>query len=301
MNETLTLDAPEIATIDDHSSSPDTDHAPPPERDPKDHVENWAGCNLAGVSDKGLKHEDNQDAMALATVEILVSPIDVPPIYIAVVCDGVSSSDSGAVASATAAKTVAVMLQRALNRNPDANLRAEMKAAIALASKAVDAIECTPGNEKNPPATTIVAAVVRDSTATIAWIGDSRAYWVGETEEGLLTRDDSWCNAMIDAGRMTEEQALESANQHALFRCLGGESGDNEPPVPSFTTFCLTAGTRLLLCSDGFWNYAPGPDEVARLVRQTPPDDPLRTAKHLVNYAIVSGGHDNITVTILAS
>ena len=62
----------------------------------------------------------------------------------------------------------------------------------------------------------------------------------------------------------------------------------------------MRPGTRLILCSDGFWNYAPTPVDVAKLVRQTPADDALTTAKHLVNFAIVGGGHDNITVAVLS-
>jgi len=40
-------------------------------------------------------------------------------------------------------------------------------------------------------ATTAVAAVVRGRKAEIAWMGDSRAYWIGERISKQLTRDDS--------------------------------------------------------------------------------------------------------------
>ncbi len=277
-----------------------TDVDAPREVDPRNHVEICAAPNFAAVSDKGLKHSDNQDAVALATVEILVSPVDIPPIYVAVVCDGVSSSQSGSVASAAAAKAACAALERTFTRNPDALSRGALHDAICQANRAVYSVEIPAGSEKDPPATTIVAAVVQDGNATIGWIGDSRAYWVTDTEAGLLTRDDSWVNAMIDAGRMTEEESLTHPNLHALYRCLGGETDIDIVPIsPTFSTLRMEPGTRLVLCSDGFWNYASGPEDVARVVRQTPIDDPLRTAKHLVNFAIVSGGQDNITVSVL--
>lgn len=269
---------------------------------PTDHVEICPTSRFAGVSDRGVQHEINEDAIAMSAVEILVSPIDVPPVYIAVVCDGVSSSEAGDSASEVASQAAMKSLNRALTLNPDANARAVLRDGILKASATVCAIPNAPNSIMDPPATTIVAAVVQDSNATIAWIGDSRAYWVTETDCGLLTRDDSWVNAMIDAGRMTEAEAINSPNVHALFKCLGREHpGDSGTAVePSFVNLRMTPGMRLVLCSDGFWNYAPGAQEVAKLVRHTPLDNPLKTARHLVNFAIVGGGHDNISVVVLA-
>jgi serine/threonine protein phosphatase PrpC len=254
---------------------------------------------VAGLSDRGIIHHENQDALALATVDIIVSPVDVPPIYIAVVCDGVSSSASSASASAIAAKTVADRVKRTFTRFPDACPRKALREAIGAANRAVYAIERDAEHEGGPPATTVAAVVVHDRKATIAWIGDSRVYWVSETDAGVLTRDDTWVNYMVDEGRMTEEEALKSPDRHALVRSLGGEEEAHEA-IPSFTTFDLLPGMRLVACSDGFWNYAPTPQNVARLVRHTPSDDPMGTAKHLVNFALAHGGHDNITVAVLA-
>ena len=268
---------------------------------PRDHVEVSSGCNFAAVSDRGLRHHDNQDSIALSTVEILVSPVDVPPIYIAVICDGVSSCESGASASEIAAQATAASLKSAFTRNPCANPRNELFLAIRKANEAVCAIPCDPNMEKDPPSTTVVAAVVVEGQATIGWVGDSRAYWVDEEDAGVLTRDDSWINAMLDAGYMTEEEAKVNPNQSALYRCLGGELCDDGPNAdPSFANFFVRPGTRLILCSDGFWNYAPTPDDVARVARQGPVDDAFKTAKHMVNFAIVGGGHDNISVAVLS-
>jgi len=281
----------------------DTDPSPEAQRrpvSPRDHIEVTADPCFAGVTDRGIEHDDNQDAFELSTIEIMLSIVDVPPIYLGVVCDGVSSSDSGGSASEVAAKAVMTSLNQALTRNPAANVSTVLKTAIQQANKAVFAIPYRADSEEDPPATTVIAAVVEEGKATIAWLGDSRAYWVTDTEAGLLTRDHSWVNAMMDAGRMTQEEALVSPNLHALFSCLGGEVADEAPQAnPSVTTFKMSPGTRLILCSDGFWNYADTPEEVAQVVRQTRAGDPLTTAKHLVNFAKVHGGHDNITVVVL--
>ena len=66
----------------------------------RDHLELDLGP-LAGVTDKGLRHARNEDAMALATAESATGPA-----VVAVVCDGVSSSrrpDEASLAAVQAA------------------------------------------------------------------------------------------------------------------------------------------------------------------------------------------------------
>ncbi len=69
----------------------------------RDHTELDLGM-LAGVTDRGLRHHRNEDAMALATAELASGPAAV-----AVVCDGVSSTrrpDEASLAAAQAAVQV---------------------------------------------------------------------------------------------------------------------------------------------------------------------------------------------------
>jgi len=61
-----------------------------------------------------------------------------------------------------------------------------------------------------------------------------------------------------------------------------------EPPGPGV----------LLLCSDGLWNYEP---EAAKLAERALPEaltDPLAAAGALVEFALESGGVDNVTVVL---
>src|SRR5260370_26058156 len=70
----------------------------------RDHVELNLEL-LAGVTDRGLRHPRNEDAMALATTETPSGPV-----AIAVVCDGVSSSPHPEDASLTGAQAAVRML-----------------------------------------------------------------------------------------------------------------------------------------------------------------------------------------------
>src|ERR1700761_9661959 len=69
----------------------------------RDHVELNLEL-LAGVTDRGLRHPRNEDAMALATTETPAGPV-----AIAVVCDGVSSSPNPEDASLAGAQAAGRM------------------------------------------------------------------------------------------------------------------------------------------------------------------------------------------------
>jgi serine/threonine protein phosphatase PrpC len=127
-----------------------------------------------------------------------------------------------------------------------------MRAAILAGHDAICKLMPAGTSSDDRPLTTIVAALAGCDMVTIGWAGDSRAYLLTGTGK-LLTRDDSWVNWVVERGDMTEAQAMRSPNAHVIVHCLGDP---DDPPEPHVVTVTLSAGERLLLCSDGLWNYA---------------------------------------------
>src|SRR5580693_7728387 len=80
---------------------------------PRDHVELDLGL-VAGVTDRGLRHSRNEDAMALAAPQGPAGPMAV-----AVVCDGVSSAPRADEASLIAVRVAARMLVAAVRAGDD--------------------------------------------------------------------------------------------------------------------------------------------------------------------------------------
>lgn len=289
----------------------------------RDHIEVVFDARFAGVTDRGRRHTQNEDDMALARVvgdpstsdpstsdpSILeaVSPNNVA--HIMVVCDGVSSSEHGEQASRTGCLTARDHLQKFVEEGSRATSeQAEdaMRAAIKAANTAVCALPHTANSAKDPPEATIVAALVQFGVATIGWVGDSRAYWFGVdfTLARALTHDHSWINDVVDAGTMSEAEAEASPGAHAITRCLGVPDADNEDGTatePGIVRFEFPGAGMLLLCSDGLWNYASHGEDIAALLKQMPPEsdaDAITQARHLVDFANGKGGRDNITVAI---
>jgi len=255
-----------------------------------DHIEVIIQPYLAGVSDRGLRHYRNEDFLTCA--QVLGKNT-----YVLVVCDGVSSSQSPDKASQSAAQSACQVLTTTLENGQIASPVATMKTAVAAALRSVCAIPYTKSGEEDPPSTTLVAALVQDQMVTIGWLGDSRAYWISPNGSRQLTQDDSWLNDIVSSGQMTAAEARTSDKAHAITRWLGEDAiADAEPSIVNFP---IPGSGHLLLCTDGLWNYAPDPGQIADLVHQGSDTNAISISRRLVEFARNSGGHDNITVALL--
>jgi serine/threonine protein phosphatase PrpC len=258
----------------------------------RDHDELDLGL-LAGVTDRGLRHHRNEDAMALATTQLAGGPATV-----AVVCDGVSGSVRPDEAARAAAQTILHALTAAISDGEDlvwASAEAVGSARKALVELADRGGPGAPAD--NVPATTFVCAALAGQAVTLSWLGDSRAYWLRAGPHPTaeqLTRDDSVAAEMVAAGLASETSVLALPEAHVLTRWLGADICD----APHITRFEPAGPGVLLLCSDGLWNYQPDGAELARLAMPAALTDPLGAASALVRFALTAGGMDNVTVVL---
>jgi serine/threonine protein phosphatase PrpC len=242
---------------------------------------------VAGVTDRGLRHHRNEDAMAIATADT-----EAGQAVVAVVCDGVSTSPRPDEASLAAVRAATRVLLSAVRTGEDPS--AASAAAVRAATEAVAGLPGPPGD---PPAATFVSAVLADGAVTVCWLGDSRAYWLGGRDSAQqLTRDDSVAEEMVAAGLLSEADALASPHGHVVTRWIGAGLGDSPPHVVRFEP---PGPGALLLCSDGLWNYRPEAAGLAGLALPAALTDPLAAARTLVSFAIEAGGMDNVTVVLI--
>jgi serine/threonine protein phosphatase PrpC len=242
----------------------------------------------AGVTDRG-HHPHNEDAMAIATPR---RPADAPAV-VAVVCDGVSTTPEAERASQAAAEAGAAVLVRAISSGKDpveASRIAVAAAAAAVASLAT-------GTGAGSPSSTYVSAVVTNADVTVAWVGDSRAYWLAGTDpaqSARLTDDDSWAAQQVASGELTEAEAYADPRAHTITRWLGADADEVRPHIATFTP---PAPGTVLVCSDGLWNYVPTASALAA-AGPGARSAPLDAARELVRIALNAGGADNITAVL---
>ena len=254
----------------------------------RDHEELNLG-SVAGVTDRGIRHERNEDALALATIEAPAGPA-----VVAVVCDGVSSADRPDEASLAAARAAVQKLAEAAETGAD-----PAEASRQAVASARDAVIALAEDPEEAPAATYISAVVADGEITLCWMGDSRAYWLAAKSEPMaqpLTRDDSLAEEMVAQGLLPEADAMESPHAHVVTRWIGIGARDAEPHVAQFSP---PGPGALLLCSDGLWNYDPDGRELAALAMPAALDNPRAAATALLLFALESGGIDNITAAIV--
>ncbi len=262
----------------------------------RDHLELAASPALAGVTDRGLRHHRNEDFLVLQALEEHRA-------FVLVVCDGVSSVRDPDVASEQAALAARDCLAAILESGGTV-AEAQMETALEDARRAVAAIPFAGGPDTERPATTIVAAVSQGNTILVAWLGDSRAYWIDAAGARPLTSDHSWLNDVVSSGAMTAAAARSSGNAHAITRWLGADAdpgiGDDAAAFqPGLARFEAPGPGLLLLCTDGLWNYAPEPEAVAGLAASLGAE-PINLARGLVEFARSKGGNDNITAAVLS-
>jgi serine/threonine protein phosphatase PrpC len=260
---------------------------------PRDHTEVDLGP-AAGVSDRGLRHHRNEDAMLLAAEH---SPTG--PMVLAVVCDGVSSSARPDEASLAAVQAALPVLKAAVQAGED--LAAASLASVTAARQAIATLQEPTGDTS---ATTFVSVVASGYEVTLCWLGDSRAYWLAQAdgESRQLTQDDSVAGGMVAAGLANHAEAMASPHAHVLTRWLGGDAADlaGDPDrAPHVDRYTPPGAGALLVCSDGLWNYLPEAADLALLALPRALEDPLGAAVEMVKFAVNAGGADNITAVLI--
>jgi len=204
-----------------------------------------------------------------------------------VVADGMGGHAGGEVASATCVEAIGDYFAQA-DEDPAALLRHAFEAANERVYRQ--------GNED--PAlfgmgTTAVAALVEGpERAWIAHVGDSRAYRLHDGRLEQLTDDHSWVQEQVRLARLTPEEAEVHPRRNALMRSIGVDS-QVEVDVRCVD---LRPENQLLLCSDGLWGEIDD-QTISSVLASAPPEE---SARRLVELANEAGGHDNVTVAVLA-
>ena len=240
----------------------------------RQHLRASAGaCVLecAASSDVGTVRRENQDAWA-------VEPLDDGGVAL-VVADGMGGHADGAIAADLATASAVARLRAA---GEDADRLAE---AVGRATAAIARRRAAHGGRVI--GTTLVAALVRAAGATIANVGDSRAYVVSAGSGARpVTEDHSWVAEQVRAGALSAAAAATDPRRGIVTRALTGEAVE-----PDITAVALRPGDVVVLVSDGVWGVL-GDAVIGALLG---PGDLEAAVAGLVTEAIHAGSTDNCT------
>ncbi len=228
----------------------------------------------AALSDKGYRRAVNEDSL-----------IAKPPIF--AVADGMGGHSAGDVASAAVVNRLAEHVSHGYV--DEDGIDSALRAAVGDMDK--DA-----GHSDLGTGTTVTGFALTLAEGTPNWlvfnIGDSRVYELEDGELRQLTVDHSIVQELLDAGAITPSEAEVHPHSNVITRAVGF----NEDPVPDFSLVPVTAGTRMLACSDGLTK-----ELTEHGIRHflTVGTSPLDAAGQLMDAALGNGGRDNISVVVV--
>jgi PPM family protein phosphatase len=202
------------------------------------------------------------------------------------VSDGMGGAKAGEVASALSIEGV---LEGMLDAGKAGQTSDKMLRSVI--ERVSDKIyEAAKRPDRRGMGATLTAILVKDTTAYVAQIGDSRAYLLRSGKLGQITHDQSYVQMLVDAGVMTPEEAERSPRKNIIMQVMGQES-----VKVALGRIQLRTEDRLLLCSDGLTNVL---DDAAIAAVCAPPKDLVAAVNELVEKTRAGGAPDNVTAIL---
>lgn len=228
---------------------------------------------LGAVTDPGLVRPNNEDTYRVLEEHCLFA-----------VADGMGGHQAGEVAAQLAVE--ALSSEPFNSDDPAAALEAMIRTAHRRIREAGEQNPATKGM-----GTTLTVAHVGPLLVTVAHVGDSRAYLLGQGMPRQLTRDHSLAGELVHSGQLEPDAARRHPQRHMLTQAVGAQ----EALAVDVIQAEWAGWDYLLLCTDGLTEVVSD-EEMAAIVRGAQAAE--QGAQALVRAARDYGAPDNVTVVL---
>jgi len=246
--------------------------------------------------DPGISRKDRPNEDTLYVMQGTI-PSDSPstpstPFILLLVADGMGGQGNGQLASRLAVQSMVGYMTGSLYsyRGSRESLLSLLSASVQYANQIV--------YERNQQqhtvmGTTMTVALLIESSAYIAHVGDSRFY-LSRQPAGLtqITRDHSVVATLVARGDIAPEDIYTHPRRNEINRSLGSKASVEV----DVSTVQLVDGDVLLLCSDGLWEMAF--DQQIASILAKPMPTLTDTAQALIQAALAGGGKDNVSAIV---
>lgn len=248
---------------------------------------------IAAHTDAGIKKATNQDSVLAERADT-----DYGRVCLAVICDGMGGLAKGELASATLICDVQQWFHEEFPDMLYQGIAPEVlrKRWVKLILDANVKITNYGIENKVRLGTTAVVLLIVGDIYYIIHVGDSRVYRITDTIM-QLTKDQTFVQREMDAGRMTPEQALADPQRNVLLQCIGASSVIE----PEFQFGRIAAGTCFLLCSDGFRHVISAEEIYQQVNPQTAVNEKVMTERlvYLTELVKYRRENDNISSVLV--
>jgi serine/threonine protein phosphatase PrpC len=195
------------------------------------------------------------------------------------VADGFGTSPG---ASAAAVAAVADLDRTSYDGTPRAALEAAAAAAAGRVAEVADEGE----------GSTLTTLWLVGEQAHVAHVGDGRLYRVRDGGVESLTRDHTLVQALVEEGRLTDDEARAHEHRALLNRALAPDA----PVEVDLAAFDVRPGDRLVLTTDGVHSVL-APEALSALLRLA--RDVEAVADEVAAAVEAAGASDNYSVVVL--
>ena len=282
--------------------------APLPDPPPTRLAPPGLSVHAAGLSDRGLVRESNQDQFLIAeltkALHVQHSSMQRPGVHYSderghlfLVADGVGGRTGGEQASALAVGTIedlALNSLRWLFALPGAEehqVLQEFQAALRRVDARVFE-EAAQRPELRGMGTTLTLAYGLGRQLYVAHVGDTRCYLLRGGRLHQITRDHTLVGKLVADGAIRREEATSHYLRHVITNVVGGSEPGLQAEAHKVE---LEPADVMLLCSDGLTEML---DEATTGQILLAEPEPLRACRALIATANARGGRDNVTVVV---
>lgn len=239
---------------------------------------------VSAKTDVGVKRSHNEDWI-----------VQDQELGLYIVCDGMGGHAAGEVASQHVCQSLMKYFRnkeyelKETEQHPDKIklLKELVREGVMLANAELFSLA------QNDPTrqgmgTTLVMGLVRNRDAVIAHVGDSRAYISRSNELHQITEDHSLVNEMVKNGIVSKDKAHGHPQANVITKAMG----IHKLVIPDIISLELMPQDRLLLCSDGLYEYF-SQEQLKHFLKELGDIDKIN--QRFIDMANDRGGKDNIS------
>jgi serine/threonine protein phosphatase PrpC len=232
-----------------------------------------------GRTDTGMVRKNNEDNFAILVERNFF-----------VVADGMGGHQAGEIASRVATEQLITFFSAEKIREIQGNPAAIQHGLIASFYKTNDKVMGMAA--ENPDllgmGCTLVACLIDAGAAYLCHVGDVRAY----LDDGYILKQLTTDHSLVADQTVGLADGGKSVGRNIITRGIGFPFAED----PEFHRVPLSAGNKILLCSDGLWGMASDEEMQQILDRAGSPEE---ACDNLVRQANAAGGKDNITAVVV--
>ncbi len=237
--------------------------------------------DIGYLSHRGLVRTNNED-------NFLINQ----NINLFIIADGLGGHQGGEIASRLAVDIISEFVEEKISKNNGCDYQEVFKAGYEKANTEI----LKRGYELHQTqlmGTTATSLLLLEDRYFISHTGDSRAYLIRNKEITQITKDHTRLQEMIDEDGISANFIFDRNFYGSILTyCIGYD----EKLKVDFYEGELLDGDYLLLCTDGLSDYVDEKDICTQFSLKINPED---ICKSLLELALESGGHDNITVIVV--